>query len=279
MQNWGRDCFLEWLNRNKLVFMRPIWTGSIGFGLVNIPVRLYAATEESTLPFISMDKNNHARIRYKKVNEVTGKEVQHLDIVKGYKVGSEYVVVEDEDFQKALPEKNDHLEIVQFINEKEIDAVFFEKPYYLEPDKGGAKPYALLREVLKKSGKAALGPLVYHKKEWICLLKPLDDVLVMHRLRFAEEIRQSTDLNIPNADLKAEELKMATLLIDQLTKPFKPGQFKDEFSDKLLKVIEAKAKGKGGTFKTMKVVHSATTEDLMQKLKASLKPASGKKAS
>ena len=259
--------------------MRPIWTGSIGFGLVNIPVRLYAATEESTLPFISMDKHNHARIRYKKVNEVTGKEVPYPDIVKGYKVGAEYVVVEDEDFQKALPEKNDHLEIVQFINEKEIDAVFFEKPYYLEPDKGGSKPYALLREVLKKSGKAALGPLVYHKKEWICLLKPLDDLLVMHRLRFAEEIRPSSDLNIPKADLKAEELKKASLLIDQLTKPFKPEQFKDEFSDKLLKVIEAKAKGKGGTFKTMKVVHSATTEDLMQKLKASLKPAPRKKAS
>lgn len=251
--------------------MRPIWTGSIGFGLVNIPVRLYSATDESTLPFISLDKNNHARIRYKKVNETTGKEVSFPDIVKGYKVGSDYVIVEDEDFQKVLPEKNDHLEIVQFINEKEVDAVFYEKPYYLEPDKGGAKAYALLRDALKKEGKAAIGPLVYHKREWICLLKPLGDVLVMHRLRFAEEIRAASDLNIPKGDIKAEELKMAALLINQLTKPFKPEQFKDEFSQKLLKVIEAKAKGKGNTFKTMKVVHNTTTEDLMQKLKASLK--------
>jgi DNA end-binding protein Ku len=145
--------------------MRPIWTGSIGFGLVNIPVRLYAATDESTLPFVSLDKNSHARIRYKKVNEVTGKEVPHLDIVKGYKVGSDYVIVEDEDFKKAAPEKNDHLEIVQFINEKEVDAVFFEKPYYLEPDKGGVKAYVLLRDALKKEGKAALGPLVYHNRD------------------------------------------------------------------------------------------------------------------
>lgn len=251
--------------------MRPIWSGSIGFGLVNIPVRLYSATDESTLPFISLDKNNHARIRYKKVNEATGKEVPHPDIVKGYKVGSDYVIVEDEDFQKAAPEKNDHLEIVQFINEKEVDAVFYEKPYYLEPDKGGTKAYALLRDALKKEGKAALGPLVYHKREWICLLKPLDEVLVMHRLRFAEEIRAASDLNIPKGDIKAEELKMAALLINQLTKPFKPEQFKDEFSQKLLKVIEAKAKGKGQSFKTMKVVHNTTTEDLMQKLKASLK--------
>lgn len=259
--------------------MRPIWTGSIGFGLVNIPVRLYAATDESTLPFVSLDKNNHARIRYKKVNEATGKEVPHPDIVKGYKMGSDYVIVEDEDFQKALPEKNDHLEIVQFINEKEIDAVYFEKPYYLEPDKGGAKAYVLLREALKKGGKAALGPLVYHKREWICLLKPLDEVLVMHRLRFAEEIRAATDLNIPKTDLRTDELKMASLLIDQLTKPFQPEEFKDEFSEKLLKVIEAKAKGRGGTFKSMKVVHKTTSEDLMQKLKASLKPPTRKKAS
>jgi DNA end-binding protein Ku len=114
--------------------MRPIWTGSIGFGLVNIPVKMYSATDESNLPFITLDKNNHARIRYKKVNETTGNEIDPKDIVKGYKVGKEYVIVEDEDFEKATPEKLDHLEIVQFISEKEIDAVYFEKPYYLEPD-------------------------------------------------------------------------------------------------------------------------------------------------
>src|SRR5688500_1640254 len=170
--------------------MRPIWTGSIGFGLVNIPVKLYSATDESTLPFFTLDKTNNARIRYKKVNEVTGKEVSQENIVKGFKVGKEVVIVDEEDFKKATPEKYDHLEIVQFISEKEIDAVFFEKPYYLEPDKTGAKAYALLRDALKKEGKAAIGPLVYHKKEWICLIKPLDNLLVMHRLRFAEEIRK-----------------------------------------------------------------------------------------
>ena len=259
--------------------MRPIWTGSIGFGLVNIPVRLYSATDESTLPFISLDKNNNARIRYKKVNETTGKEVKHLDIVKGYQLGKDVVIVEEEDFQKAAPEKNDHLEIVQFINEKEIDAVYYEKPYYLEPDKTGGKAYALLRDALKKEGKAALGPLVYHKREWICLVKPLNDILVLHRLRFAQEIRATDGLVIPKSDIKSDELKMASLLVNQLTKPFKPEEFKDEFSGKLLKVIESKAKGKGGSFKPMKVVHTSTTEDLMQKLKASLKPSTKKKAS
>lgn len=251
--------------------MRPIWTGAISFGLVNIPVRLYGATDESTLAFVSLDKHNHGRIRYKKINETTGKEVNHADIVKGYKVGAGFVIVEEEDFKKATPEKQDHLAIVQFISESEIDARYFEKPYYLEPDKGGAKAYALLRDALKKEKKAALGPMVFHKKEWICLLKPLDDMLVMHRLRFAEEIRGADGLAIPKADIKADELKMASMLINQLTKPFKPEEFKDEFSEQLLKIIEAKAKGKGAAVKQMKVVHSTAAEDLMQKLKESLK--------
>ncbi|HYC29822.1 MAG TPA: Ku protein, partial [Chitinophagaceae bacterium] len=108
--------------------MRSIWKGSIGFGLVNIPVKMYTATEESNLPFITLDKNNNARIRYKKVNEATGKDVKETDIVKGYKMGGSYVILEDEDFKKAVPEKIDHLEILQFVAEKEIDAVYYEKP-------------------------------------------------------------------------------------------------------------------------------------------------------
>ena len=188
------------------------------------------------------------------------------------------MIVEEDDFKKATPEKLDHLEIIQFISEDEIDAVYFEKPYYLEPEKTGARAYALLRDALKKEKKAALGPLVYHKREWICLVKPMNEVLVMHRLRFAQEIRPATGLTLPKADIKSEELKMASMLINQLSKPFNPEQFRDEFSEKLLKVIEAKAKGKGSSFKPMKVVHTSTTEDLMQKLKDSLKP-TRKKAS
>jgi len=258
--------------------MRPIWKGSIGFGLVNIAVKMYSASEESTMAFVQLDKNNHARIRYKKINEATGNEMKEGDIVKGYKWGADYVIMDEQDFQKATPEKQDFLEIVQFINEKEIDAVYYEKPYYLEPEKNAAKAYGLLRDALKKEGKAALGPLVYNKREWICLVKPLGEFLVLHRLRFAEEIRSTEGLVVPKADIKADELKMASMLIAQLTKPFKPEQFRDEYTEKLLKVIEAKAKGKAATAKPLKVVHSVTTEDLMAKLKASLK-APSKKAS
>ena len=259
--------------------MRPIWTGAIGFGLVNIPVKLYGATDESSIPFISLDKHDHARIRYKKVNEQTGKEVAFHDIVKGYQMGKEVIIVDEEDIRKATPEKYDHLAIVQFAKEGEIDARYYEKPYYLQPDKGGDRAYALLRDALKKEKKVGIGPMVFHRREWYCMVKPLGNVLVLHRLRFPEEIRDPEEINIPNAPIKDPELKMAVSLIEQLTQPFNPKDFKDEFSEKLLKVIEAKSKGKGATVKQLKATTSATTIDLMESLKASLKSSTRKKAS
>jgi DNA end-binding protein Ku len=193
--------------------MRSIWNGSLGFGLVNIPVKMYVATEESNISFVQLDKKTHGRVRYKKISEVSGKEFFQEDIVKAYQLGDDYIIVEDEDFQKAAPAEIDHLEITQFIHEKEIDAVYYEKPYFLEPDKMGAKAYALLRDALKKEGKAGLGTVVYHNKEWVCMLKPLRNVLMLHRLTFSDEIRSEAGLFIPEAQVKAEEVKMASLLI------------------------------------------------------------------
>lgn len=263
----------------EIVNMKNMWKGSIGFGLVNIPVRLYVATEESTISFVQLDKKMHGRVKYKKVSEVTGKELLAEDIERGYEMtGGGYVIVDDADLRSAAPEKLDHLEIIQFVNEKEIDPVYYEKPYYLEPDKVAGKAYALLRDALKKEGKAGLGLLVYHNKEWLCLVKPQRKVLILHRLRFSNEIRNEQALVIPEADVKAEELKMASMLIAQLTRPFKPEEWKDTYSEKLLKVIEAKSKGKA-TRKPLKIVHSATTTDLMETLKASLRAKPSKRAS
>ncbi len=250
--------------------MRPLWKGSIGFGLVNIPVHLYSAVEESKLSFFTMDKKDQARIRYKKINERTGKEVAADDIVKGYKMGNNFVVMDKEDFEKAVPGQKDHIEIEHFIYDKEISALYYEQPYYLEPDKSGSRAYALLRDALKKEGKAALGTFVYHDSEWVCLIKPFNNALLMHRLRFSEEIRTEEDLNLPQVKSNAAELRMASTLINQLTKPFSPDLYKDEYTEKLLKVIEAKSKGKPASFKSMKVVHNKTA-DLMEQLKASLK--------
>lgn len=249
--------------------MKAIWTGSIGFGLVNIPVKLYSATEESTLDLDMLDKKDHANIKFKRVNENTGKEVAWENIVKGYYMKDRYVVLDENDFKKAAPEKTDHIEIVQFLDEKEIDSIYFEAPYYMEPQKAGARAYMLLKEALEKTGKAGLGTFVMRNREHVCLIKSSNDVLVLNRLRFGEEIRKTGDLKIPASKSKPSEIKMAVSLINQLTQPFKPEKFKDDYSDKLLKIIQAKAKGKQAPYKPMKVVHSAT-KDLMEQLKASL---------
>jgi len=249
--------------------MKAIWTGSIGFGLVNIPIKMYSAIEDSTLDLDMLDKNGHANIKFKRVNEHTGKEVPWANIVKGYMLNDRYVILDDKDFEKASPEKTDHIEIIQFVDEKEIDSTYFEAPYYLEPQKTGSRAYVLLRDALKKTAKAGVGTFVMRNREHVCIIKTIDDVLVLNRIRFAEEIRKTTDLKIPATKSKPAEIKMATSLIDQLTKPFDPSKFKDDYSDKLMKVIRAKAKGKTVAYKPMKVVHS-DTKDLMEQLKASL---------
>jgi DNA end-binding protein Ku len=249
--------------------MRAIWTGSLGFGLVNIPVKLYSAVEDSSLDLDMLDKKDHGKIRFKRVNENTGKEVAWENIVRGYKVGDKYVILDKTDFEKAAPEKTKHIEIKEFVDILEIDPAFFEAPYYLEPEKTGVRAYALLRDALEKTGKAGVGMFVMREKEHVCVIKPSEDALVLNRIRFAEEIRPQKDLNLPRTKSKADELKMAVSLIDQLSKKFDPEKYKDDYSERLMKVIKAKSKGKSVPFTPMKVVHSKS-EDLMEQLKASL---------
>lgn len=250
--------------------MKSIWTGDIGFGLVSIAVKLYSATQASELDFDMLDKHNKANIRYKRVNKSTGKEVDWDDIVKGYDLDGKYIILNDEDFEKASPENTKRLEILEFVEEKEIDSIYFEKPYYIEPTKSGSKPYALFREALKKSKKAGLCTFVLRNKEHLAIIKPMDNVLVLNQIRFQEEIRKTTDLNIPKATkIPANQLKMANTLIDQMTQPFDIRQYKDTYTGKLLKYIKAKAKGKKTTSKKMHVVHKRS-DDLMEQLKASL---------
>jgi len=253
--------------------MRPIWTGAIGFGLVNIPVKIYSATQSSTLDLDMLDKKDHANIKFKRVNENTGKEVPWENIVKGYQLPNEdYVVLTDKDFERANAQKTKTISITDFVDEKEIDSVYFETPFYLEPDKSGARPYALLREALLKTGKVGVATFVLRNKEALAVLKANKDVIVLNRLRFAEEIRDPASLDLPaKSGVKAHELKMAVSLIDQLTGKFNIEQYKDTYSAELLKVIKAKAKGVKLKEPKLKVVHSKS-KDLMDQLKASLEP-------
>ncbi len=251
--------------------MRAIWTGSIGFGLVNIPIKLYSATQDSNLDLDMLDSHDNSHIRYARINEKTGKEVAWADIVKGYRLNDRYVVLDDDDFKKVAPEKNKMININEFAEEAAIDTTFYETPYYLEPSKGGEKAYVLLREALKKSGKVAIGQYVMRNKELLCLLKAQDDMLLLMRIRFPEEIRAYDDLNIPkNVKVSPAELKMAQSLINQLTpKKLALTKYKDTYDEELLKIIKAKAKGKRIPLPNIKVTPSKS-KDLMDQLKASL---------
>jgi DNA end-binding protein Ku len=258
---------------SKAVDMRAIWTGAIGFGLVNIPVKLYSAVEsENKIALEMLDKHDLSKIRFKRVNENTGKEVALADIVKGYKIEDDYVIVTDEDFEQASPKKSKVIEIQEFVEECNVDPALFEAPYYLEPAKGGEKAYALLVQALKETGKAAVGLFVFHKRENLCLVKPNSEgFLMLERMRFADEIRPATKLEKPeDVDLKPAEVKMAKTLIDQLTpKEFDPSVYKDHYREELMTLIEAKAKGKAPKPKShIKIARKNT--DLISQLKASL---------
>ena len=259
--------------------MRPLWTGAIGFGLVNIPVKLYSASESSSLSLDMLDKKDHSNIKYQRINEKTGKEVKWENIVKGYMVGSKYVVLDDKDFERANAVKTKLIEINEFVDAGEINSVYYETPYYLAPDKSGIRPYALLREALKKTNKAGVATFVMRNKESLAILRAEDDVIILNRIRFAEEIRDTKELNLPKKeDIKAAELKMAITLISQLTGKFDIEKYKDTYTAELMKVIHAKAKGVKPKVPQLKVVHSKAT-DLMEQLKASLNTSKRKKAS
>ena len=259
--------------------MRSIWSGSVAFGLVNIPIKLYSAIESSKLDLDMLDKKDHANIKYSRVNAETGKEVPWADIVKGYKYDGEYVVLEDEDFEKASPKKSKEIAIEEFADVSMIDPAFYDTFYYMEPVKGGERAYALLLEALKDTGRVAVGQFVMRSRENLCIIRPNGNMLMLMKLRFAEEIRDTSDLNLPSSkvDIKPAELKMAEALIDQLTpKVFDITKYKDTYDEELMKLVEAKAKGK--TIRAPKAKTGKTkTVDLMEQLKASL--GSHKKAS
>ena len=250
--------------------MRPIWTGAIGFGLVNIPIKLYSATESSNLDLDMLDKKDHSHIKYQRINEKTGKEVTWANIVKGYKIDTNYVILDDKDFEAASAKKTKTIEISDFVQEEEISSIYYETPYYLEPDKSGTRAYELLRQALIKTKKVGIATFVMRSKESLAILRADAKVIILNRIRFHQEIRDPKDLALPEKTaVKPAELQMAVTLINQLSHKFDISSYKDTYNDELLKLIHAKAKGKVISTPEMKVVHS-NTKDLMEQLKASL---------
>ena len=250
--------------------MRSIWKGSISFGLVNIPVKLYSATQQSSLNLEMVDHRDMGKVRFKRINENTGRELTMEHIGKAYRYNGELVLVEDEDFEAAAPEKSKIIEVTNFVREDEIDTIYFENSYYLEPEKSGEKAYALLREALVKSGKVGLAQFVLRTSATLSVIKPMKEILVLSKIRFAEEIRSAEELKVPAKTLvKSEELKMALALINQYTDTFNIEKFRDEYAASLMKVIEDRASGKKGKIRRLRITPTKS-DNLMDQLKASL---------
>lgn len=250
--------------------MRAIWKGSIGFGLVNIPVRLFSAVQNSNLDFDMLDEKDHSKIRFKRINESTRKEVPYEHIVKGYLLKDKYVILEDADFQDASPEKTKMIELENFVELKEISPIYYETSYYVEPEAQGRKAYALLLKALLKSKKAGLARFVLRSTENLCVIHPMDNVLVVTKIRFPEEVRSAADIDSPSlASIGKKELDVGLALIKQYSSAFDITGFHDEYSKELLKIIKAKAKGKRATIKKLKP-REELSDDLYGQLMRSL---------
>jgi DNA end-binding protein Ku len=252
---------------------RPIWTGAISFGLVNIPIKLFGATESHRVGFRELEEGTGRRIRYKRVAEGSGRQVEWKDIQKGYEVGKDrYVVLTDEELETASPEKTRAIEIERFVPLADIDPVAWDQSYYASPDGTAAgKAYVLLREAMRKEKRVAIGTFVMRTKEYVACIRPLENALALHTLFFADEVRDVKDVvTVPaRASVGAKELAMATQLIGSLSGKWEPARYEDTFRERVLTLVKKKDNGQvieapADAEKSPKIA------DLMEALKATL---------
>jgi DNA end-binding protein Ku len=225
--------------------MRPVWRGAISFGLVTIGVRMFGSTEEHDFRFHQVHPEDGGRIRYKRVCEICGNEIEYRDIAKGYELDDGRVVIlTDEDFAKLPVSTDKSIQVLEFVPTEEVDPIFFQKTYYLEPDKTAGRPYVLLRQALEDTDRHAVVKITVRQRESLGILRAREDVLVLHTIFWPDEIRKP-DFGFLDEDLEVrpQELKMATSLIDNMAGSFKPDQFTDEYRDAMAGLVEAKAEG------------------------------------
>lgn len=254
--------------------MRAIWSGGISFGLVYIPVKLYSGTSRHNLELDMLRKEDACPIKYTRVCKKDGEEVPWEDIVKGYKEEDYYIVLDEEDFEKASAEKSESIEITDFVKIGEISPRYFEKPYLIEPQKGAGKTYNLLRQAIVKSGMGGLAKFVMRNREHLALLMADKEVIFLVQMRFHKDLRDPEDLELPEGKEPAKkELDMAMKLVDQMKTRFKPEKYKDDYQERLKKIIRAKAEDE--EFEPVKEEKTPTaTKDLMEQLKKSLEKTS-----
>jgi len=257
---------------------RTMWKGAISFGLVSIPVGLYPATEEKTLRFNQLHDKDHGRIKYQRICSKCGEEVPFEHIVKGYEYEKDkYVVLEDEDFDAVPVESSRAIDIVQFVDHEDIDPLYFQKSYYLVPEETGLKAYTLLRRAMAEDGRVAIAKVALREKEHLCTLRFKDDVFVLETMFWPDEIR-ATEFEIFDKDVKIrpQEIEMARSLIDNLTQEFHPEEFKDEYREALLRIVEKKIAGE--EIEVIPEAEPTKVVDLMEALKASVEATKKKTA-
>jgi DNA end-binding protein Ku len=267
--------------RNKVCMARAIWKGSISFGLVNIPIALYPATRREELKFRLLRIGDLSPVNCKRVAEKDGKEVPWDQIVKGYEYEKgKYVVLKDEDFERVDLEATRTVDIQDFVDQEEIDPMFFYKPYYLEPQKGGDKAYALLRDALKDSNKVGIAKVVIKTRQYLAGVKPEDGALVLELMHFADELADPGKLHVPKKiEVGKREMNMAKSLIDSMSSKWNPEKYKDDYREALMEVIEEKveAGGKEIEEKPKKAPKPTKIIDLVSVLQKSLEQTGAKK--
>jgi DNA end-binding protein Ku len=251
--------------------MRSIWKGSISFGLVNIPVHMYTASQEKEISFVMLHKKDHSEIRYARICKSEEKEVPWDEIVKGYEYEKgNFVILEDEDFQKANLKKTKTIEIMNFIEEDEVNSIYYAKPYFLEPDKNAENAYSLLREALKRTKKVGLAKYVIRNREHLGVVKIYENTIILNELRYQTELVHLDEVKVPPPwKSSGKEIDIAVQLIDQLTVPFNPEEYKDTFTEEMKQIIKQKSKGRPIHPKT-KEPPSTKVHDIMSLLQASL---------
>jgi DNA end-binding protein Ku len=264
---------------------RAIWSGSISFGLLNVPVKLYSAVSKQTVRFKELREGDGSRIRHKRVAEADGKEVPYEKIVKGYEYApDQYVVLTREELAELDPKRTRAIEIQDFVDLDEIDPIYFEQPYYLGPDKGAEKAYSLLVEAMKQARKVAIARFVLRNKEHLAAIRPMGDVLTMATMRFHDEVTPSSELD---GDVFEEtkpkkpekpELEMAKQLIESLSTDFEADKYRDEYREELLDLLERKAEGKEVVSAPSEEPEPTKAPDLMAALEESLSAVKGEEA-
>jgi DNA end-binding protein Ku len=255
---------------------RAIWTGSISFGLLNVPVRLYSAVSRKNVSFRELRASDSSRIRHKRVAEADGEEVPYEEIVKGYEIAPEqYVVLTRDELEELDPQKTKAIEIQDFVDLDEIDPIYFDHPYYLGPDKGAERAYALLVKAMSDARKVAVARFVLRNKESLAAIRPMEGVLTMATMRFADEVVSPREIEEVTGDGAAEkpqkrELEMAKALIDSLTSDFDAEKYRDEYREELLGLIERKSKGEAIVQTETEEPKPTKAPDLMAALEESL---------